>query len=264
MTDAVTLALELEIRGPVAFLTFTRPEASNTIDLPFAREFLRAVKTLEASPAVRAVVLTGRGRHFCFGGDLKGMVASGGDVQSYLTELTTDLHAAMARLVRLDATVIAAVNGTAAGAGLGLVLAADLVLAARGAKFAPAYTAVGLTPDAGCTFLLPRVVGYKRALELFLTNRVLDAETALTWGIVNEVVDDEQLIDAATVLAARLAKGPVAAFGAVKRLMAESQPGFEAQLARESESIAAHGAGAEGSEGIKAFLEKRAPRYYQA
>jgi 2-(1,2-epoxy-1,2-dihydrophenyl)acetyl-CoA isomerase len=261
MIQAGTAALELEIRDPVAFLTFTRPEASNTIDLQFGREFLHAVRTIDASPAVRAVVLTGRGRHFCFGGDLKGMVGSGGDVQSYLAELTTDLHAGLARLVRLDATVIAAVNGTAAGAGLGLVLAADLVIAARGAKFAPAYTAVGLTPDAGCTFLLPRVVGYKRALELFLTNRVLDAETALDWGIVNQVVEDEELIAAATVLAARLAKGPVAAFGALKRLMAESQTGFEAQLARESVSIAAHASSAEGSEGIKAFLEKRAPRY---
>jgi 2-(1,2-epoxy-1,2-dihydrophenyl)acetyl-CoA isomerase len=261
MTQSGNAAMRLDVREDVAFLTFTRPEASNTIDLQFGREFLRAVASIEASPTVRGVVLTGLGRHFCFGGDLKAMVASGGDVQTYLTELTTELHAGIARLARLDATVIAAVNGTAAGAGLGLVLAADLVIAGRGAKFVPAYTAVGLSPDAGCTFLLPRVVGYKRALELFLTNRVLDAETALAWGIVNEVVDDDQLQGAAAALASRLARGPVTAFGAVKRLMAASQPGFEAQLARESASIAARGASAEGSEGIKAFLEKRAARF---
>jgi 2-(1,2-epoxy-1,2-dihydrophenyl)acetyl-CoA isomerase len=206
--------------------------------------------------------LTGQGKNFCFGGDLKGMIAAGGDVQSYLTELTTNLHAGMAQLVRLNAPVIAAVNGTAAGAGLGLALAADFTIAGRSAKFAPAYTGVALTPDAGCTFLLPRTVGYKRALELMLTNRVLDAETALSWGLVNDVVDDDKLLDAATAWAARLSAGPVGAFGEVKRLMAESQPGFEGQLQREGASIAARAASTEGREGIGAFVGKRAARYF--
>jgi len=125
----------------------------------------------------------------------------------------------------------------------------------------PAYTGVGLTPDAGCTFLLPRVVGYKRAMELFLTNRVLDAQQALDWGLVNQVVEDESLAETAAALAARLAAGPAGAFGAVKRLLAEAEPGFEAQLARESRSIASRGMTAEGREGIAAFLEKRAPRF---
>jgi 2-(1,2-epoxy-1,2-dihydrophenyl)acetyl-CoA isomerase len=168
----------------------------------------------------------------------------------------------MAQLVRLNAPVIAAVNGTAAGAGLGLALAADFTIAGRTAKFAPAYTGVGLTPDAGCTFLLPRTVGYKRAMEMMLTNRVLDAETALSWGLVNEVVDDDKLLDAATAWAARLAAGPMGAFGAVKRLMAESLPGFEDQLQREGASIAARAASAEGREGISAFVGKRAARYF--
>jgi 2-(1,2-epoxy-1,2-dihydrophenyl)acetyl-CoA isomerase len=141
-------------------------------------------------------------------------------------------------------------------------MAADFTIAGRTAKFAPAYTGVGLTPDAGCTFLLPRTVGYKRAIEMMLTNRVLDAETALSWGLVNEVVDDDKLLDAATAWAARLAAGPVGAFGAVKRLMAESQPGFEDQLQREGASIAARAASTEGREGIDAFLAKRAARYF--
>jgi 2-(1,2-epoxy-1,2-dihydrophenyl)acetyl-CoA isomerase len=153
------------------------------------------------------------------------------------------------------------VNGTAAGAGLGLVLAADLAIAARNSRFVSAYTGVALSPDAGCTFLLPRAVGYKRALELFLTNRVLDAQQALEWGIVNQVVDDEHLAEAAAALASKLAAGPLGAFGAVKRLLAEAQPGFEAQLGRESDSIAARGISAEGREGIAAFLEKRVPRF---
>jgi 2-(1,2-epoxy-1,2-dihydrophenyl)acetyl-CoA isomerase len=138
---------------------------------------------------------------------------------------------------------------------------ADLTIAARSAKFAPAYTGVALTPDAGCTFFLPRIVGYKRAMELFLTNRLVDADQALAWGIVNQVVEDADLTRAAKELATRVAAGPVGAYGAVKRLMAESEPGFEAQLCRESRSIAARGATAEGREGISAFLEKRPPKY---
>jgi 2-(1,2-epoxy-1,2-dihydrophenyl)acetyl-CoA isomerase len=262
MTEDIHRAIRLELRQHVALLTFARPDAANAINLQFGSEFLAAVSEIKSTEAVRAVVLTGQGKNFCFGGDLKGMIAAGGDVQSYLTELTTNLHAGMAQLVRLNATVIAAVNGTAAGAGLGLALAADFTIAGRTAKFAPAYTGVGLTPDAGCTFLLPRTVGYKRAMELMLTNRVLDAETALSWGVVNEVVDDDKLLDAATAWAARLAEGPVGAFGAVKRLMAESLPGFEDQLKREGASIAARAASAEGREGISAFVGKRAARYF--
>jgi 2-(1,2-epoxy-1,2-dihydrophenyl)acetyl-CoA isomerase len=156
---------------------------------------------------------------------------------------------------------VVAVKGTAAGAGLGLVLAADLAIAGKSSKFAPAYTGVGLTPDAGCTFLLPRAVGYKRAMELFLTNRVLDAQQALDWGIINQVVDDDSVIETAAALTARLAAGPSGAFGAVKRLLAEAEPGWEAQLDRESRSIAARGQSAEGREGIAAFLDKRAAKF---
>jgi 2-(1,2-epoxy-1,2-dihydrophenyl)acetyl-CoA isomerase len=254
--------IRLEIRDHVAWLIFSRPDSANTINLQFGREFLASVLAIEAQLLVRAVVMTGQGRAFCFGGDLKGMAASGGDVQKYLSELTTDLHAGMARLVRLNAPVIAGVNGTAAGAGLGLVLAADLAIAGRSAKFVASYTGVGLTPDAGCTFLLPRAIGAKRAMELLLTNRVLDAQTALDWGLVNEVIDDDTLLDHVGALASRLAAGPVGAFGAVKRLAADAQPGFEAQLEREGRSIASRGVSDEGREGINAFLEKRSPRYF--
>ena len=260
MTQDANPAIRLEIREQVAFLTFNRTDAANTINLQFGREFHEAAAALKTTTA-RAVVMTGQGKNFCFGGDLKGMMATGGDVESYLLELTGNLHAGMAELARLNAPVIAAVNGTAAGAGLGLALIADFTLAGRTAKFAPAYTGVGLTPDAGCTFLLPRAVGFKRAMELMLTNRVLDADTALAWGLINEVVDDDKLLDAATAWANRLSMGPTMAFGAVKRLMAESLPGFEDQLAREGRSIAARGASAEGTEGISAFLGKRAARY---
>jgi 2-(1,2-epoxy-1,2-dihydrophenyl)acetyl-CoA isomerase len=260
MNSTAAPTVILEIRDEIARLTLARPEAANTMNLQFGREFLACAQAIGAARA-RAVILTGQGKNFCFGGDLKDMIASGADAQAYLSELTTHLHAGMAFLASLDAPVIAAVNGTAAGAGLGLVLAADLVIAARSARFAPAYLGVGLTPDVGCTFLLPRAIGSKRAMHMLLTNLVLDAQQALAWGLVNEVVEDGELERTADALAARIGKGPLGAYGKLKRLLGESQAGFESQLARESRTISAQGATPEGREGIAAFLEKRAPRF---
>jgi 2-(1,2-epoxy-1,2-dihydrophenyl)acetyl-CoA isomerase len=261
MSDTAPPTLRLEVRDHIAHLTLSRPDAANTMNLLFGREFLAAAAAIRSNRLVRAVLLSGEGKNFCFGGDLKGMVAAGGDISAHLTELTTNLHAGMTHLARMDAPVIAAVRGTAAGAGLGLVLAADLAIAGKGSKFVPAYTAVGLTPDAGCTFLLPRAVGYKRALELFLTNRALSADEALAWGLVNQVVEDEKVDETAAALAHRLAAGASGAFGAVKRLLGESEVGWEAQLARESRSISARGGTEEGREGIAAFLEKRTANF---
>jgi 2-(1,2-epoxy-1,2-dihydrophenyl)acetyl-CoA isomerase len=256
-----TSTVEVEVREGVAFVTLSRPDAANSMNLQFGHDILRAALRCEADPSIRAVVLTGAGKNFCFGGDLRGMASSGGDAAGYLTELTTHLHAAIVHFTRMNAPVIAAVNGTAAGAGLGLALMADMAIAGASAKFAPAYTGVGLTPDGSTTFLLPRAIGYKRAMELFLTNRVLTAEEALAWGLVNQVVPDEELLAVATRLATRLAAGPLHAFGQTKRLMADSEPGLEAQVVRESRSIAAAGSSAEGREGIAAFLEKRKAEY---
>src|SRR6202000_735316 len=132
------------------------------------------------------VVLTGAGRNFCFGGDLRSMIEKGETLESYLRELTTTLHRAIAEFVLMDSPVIAAVNGTAAGAGVGLVAMADIAVCGESARFATAYRGVALTPDAGVSFLLPRAIGMKRALELLLLNRVLSASEASSWGLVSE------------------------------------------------------------------------------
>jgi 2-(1,2-epoxy-1,2-dihydrophenyl)acetyl-CoA isomerase len=261
MSDASSPAVRLEIREHVAHLTLMRADAANTMNLQFGREFVAAAHAIRKDSNVRAVLLQGEGKNFCFGGDLRGMMAAGGDVNAYLNELTTELHAGLMHLARANAPIVAAVQGSAAGAGLGLVLAADLAIAGKSAKFTAAYTAVGLTPDAGSTFLLPRAVGYKRAVEMLITNRVLDAQTALEWGLINQIVDDAQLAGTAAALAARLAAGPAGAYGTVKRLLAEAEPGREAQLAREGSTIAGRAATAEGREGIAAFLEKRTPKF---
>jgi 2-(1,2-epoxy-1,2-dihydrophenyl)acetyl-CoA isomerase len=257
MTETVLV----DIRGEVAVLTLNRPETANTLDLAMGRDLLTAALRCEADPAVRAVVLTGAGKAFCFGGDLRGMTGSGTPIEPYLKELTTHLHAAIARFMRMDAPVIAAVNGTTAGAGVGLVAMADLAIMAAGAKISLAYTGVGLTPDGGTSFLLPRAVGAKRAMELILTNRALTAAEALEWGLVNQVAPDSEVLDTALALAGKLAAGPKGAFGRSKRLAVAALGALESQLTLESETIAAQAATAEGREGITAFLEKRKAQY---
>jgi 2-(1,2-epoxy-1,2-dihydrophenyl)acetyl-CoA isomerase len=252
--------VEVEARGPVALVTLNRPDAANTLNLRMGMDLLGAALACARDPAIRAVVLTGAGKNFCFGGDLRGMMGEGGAVDAYLRELTSYLHAAISHFVRMDAPVIAAVNGTAAGAGVGLVAMSDLALAAQSAKFSLAYTGVGLTPDGGTSYFLPRVVGAKRALELVLTNRVLTAAEAESWGLVNQVVADGEVLNEAVRLAERLAAGPKGAFGKSKQLLA-GDGALESQLARESQTIARQAVTPEGQEGINAFLEKRKPRF---
>jgi 2-(1,2-epoxy-1,2-dihydrophenyl)acetyl-CoA isomerase len=253
--------VDFETRGAVALVTLNRPQSNNTISLQMAMDLLAAAMTCARNTAVRAVVLSGAGRHFSFGGDLHGMASRERSGSDYVRELTTYLHAAISQFVRMDAPVVAAVNGTAAGAGVGLVAMADLALCGHSSKFNLAYTNVGLTPDAGTTFLLPRIVGARRATELLLLNRGLSAAEALSWGLVNEVVTDEQLPARALQIAEQLARGATRALGATKRLIAHSLGAFESQMVLESETIATHAVSAEGSEGIAAFLEKRKPRF---
>ena len=256
-----TVTVEVETRGAVALVTLNRPDSNNTLNLQMAMDLLAAAMTCARNSALRAVVLTGAGRHFSFGGDLRGMASHDANTQDYVRELTTYLHAAISHFVRMNAPVIAAVNGTAAGAGVGLLAMADLALCARSSRFNLAYTSVGLTPDAGTSFLLPRIVGARRAMELLLLNRVLDAEEARDWGLVNEVAADEALLPRALELAEQLARGAAGAFGATKRLVAHSLGAFETQMVLESETIAVHAASEEGIEGIGAFLDKRKPRF---
>jgi 2-(1,2-epoxy-1,2-dihydrophenyl)acetyl-CoA isomerase len=254
-------SIDLKRQGRVAVVTLNRPDNANVLDLPMGRELLEAALSCGRDPGVRAVVLTGAGRNFCFGGDLRGMIAQGGAVDAYLRELTSFLHQAISHFVRMDAPVIAAVNGTAAGAGVGLVAMSDMAVCAESAKFSLAYTGVALTPDGSTSFFLPQILGHKRAMELILTNRALAAREALDWGLVNQVVADAEVLDTAMALAERLAAGPLRAFGKAKRLMADARGGLESHLALESETIATQGASAEGREGIAAFLEKRKPVY---
>ncbi len=254
-------AVQVETRGAVALVTLNRPESGNALNLQMAMDLLAAAMTCARNSAVRAVVLSGAGRHFCFGGDLRAFGTRSPAGDDYIRELTTYLHAAISQFVRMDAPVLAAVNGTAAGAGVGLVAMADLALGARSSNFNLAYTQAGLTPDAGTTFLLPRTLGLKRTMELLLRNRLLAAEEALAWGLLNEVVADQELLPRALEIAEKLSHGASGAFGATKRLIAHSLGALESQMVLEGETIARHAVGPEGREGVSAFLEKRKPRF---
>jgi 2-(1,2-epoxy-1,2-dihydrophenyl)acetyl-CoA isomerase len=208
------------------------------------------------------VVITGAGRMFCAGGDLKSFATQGEQLPYHLQEVTTYLHAAISRFTRMDPPVIAAVNGTTAGAGMSLACACDIVLAAESARFTMAYTRAGLTPDGSSTYFLSRLVGLKRALELTLTNRLLSAQEAQEWGIVTRVVADANLLTEASALAAQLAGGATKALGTAKRLFHSGwTETLETQMEHETQAIANMARTADAREGIAAFLEKRAPRF---
>ena len=167
--------LTFEVQEGVGLICLNRPDDGNAITLEVARELLDAADRCDVDPEVRAVVLTGRGKMFCAGGDLRAFAAQGDNISLYMREVTQAFHAAIARFNRMDPPVVAAVNGTAAGGGLSLTLAADIVMAAESARFTMAYTKIGLVPDGASTYFLARLVGLRRAKEMVLLNPVLSA-----------------------------------------------------------------------------------------
>ncbi len=250
------------VRDNVAHITLNRPEAANSMNKEMGIDLMHAVMHCGEDAAIRAVVISGTGKMFCSGGDLKEFAAQGKHLPYHMKEATTYLHTAISRMTRMEAPVIAAVGGSAAGAGMALVCACDIVLAAESAFFTMAYTRVGLTPDGSSTYFLPRLVGLKRALELALTNRVLSAQEALDWGIVTRVVPDAELADQAHALAAQLAAGATKSLGAAKRLLHSGwTETLETQMEHESQSMADIARTADANEGIASFLEKRAAEF---
>ncbi len=245
-----------ELERGIAHVTLNRADKGNTIDLATARE-LQGAASRCGDDKVRAVVLWGAGRHFCLGGDIRIRALDDEAMYAHVLDLTHTLNAAVLGFMRLRAPVVAAISGGVAGAGIGLVGMADLGIAAQSAYFTLAFTAVGMTPDTGTSVWLVDTVGRKRAAELLLTNRRLSAAEALDWGLVNAVVADIELPDAAEGLARKLAAGPLGAFGATKRLLSSSLDHLESRLDLEAHTIARHRVSLEGKEGILAFQERR-------
>jgi 2-(1,2-epoxy-1,2-dihydrophenyl)acetyl-CoA isomerase len=255
--------LDFDIRGNVAWITINRPDSFNAMDLTLMQEFYDVANRCSSDKAVRAAVLTGAGeKAFSAGGDVAGFAANLDRIELLLKEMTTYFHAAVSRFAWMRAPLIAAVNGMAAGAGLSMVAFCDLAIAADTAKFTSAYTRIGLTPDGSSTYFLSRLLGRRRAMELFLTNRTLTAHEALDWGLVNRVVPAKDLMAEAGALAGQLAQGPTEAFGGVKRLLQMApNDSLESQMERETRMISGLATTADGREGVRAFVEKRKPNF---
>ncbi|GAB4589916.1 enoyl-CoA hydratase/isomerase family protein [Nocardia sp. IFM 10818] len=250
-----------ELDGPIARITLNRPNAANGIDQALADELAQAAAYCSDDPAVKVVVLTGAGKFFSAGGDVRAMAAAD-DTGAFIDKLAETLHHAVSSFARMDALLITAVNGTAAGAGLSLAIAGDLVVAAESASFTMSYTKVGLSPDGGASYYLPRLIGVRRTQDLMLTNRVLTAHEALDWQLLHRVVPDAELAGAVEELARQFASGPKLSNANVKKLLlVSSQHTLEEQLGTEAAFITHCAESADGAEGIAAFLGKRAPKF---
>ena len=252
----------LEIDGTVAILSMKHPEVLNAVSAEMLEGMTAALDTLaKASPAIRCLVITGAGRAFSTGANLQGR-GNGPLPRGAGYALETQYHPFLRRLRELPYPLVTAVNGPAAGAGMSLALMGDLVLCARSAYFLQAFRRIGLVPDCGSTWLLPRLIGRARAIELSLMGERLSAETALAWGLVNRVFDDAALMGEARRLAHDLAAGPTVALGLIRRLYWESpENSFEQQLDLECRTQRAAGASEDFKEGVKAFLEKRPAKF---
>ena len=242
----------------VATITLNRPDALNALNAPMRRELLAAIKAAGRDAAIRAIVITGAGRGFCAGADLRG----GSGERQFRRVLTDEYNPLIEAIRGVPKPVIASVNGVAAGAGVSLALAADLVIASADARFVPAFNRIALVPDSGLARTLVRALGRHRALEILLGERDLDADQAHEAGLVAAVVPAERLATDAQALAARLASGPTGAIGLTKRLVNAAEDATLAEtLAAEAALQEVAGRGADHAEGVAAFAEKREPEF---
>lgn len=250
--------LDFSISDNIATITLNRPEHANALNPSMAKELSNVAIECDENKDVRAVIIEGSGKMFCAGGDLRAFSDAGDSAPTLIKQMAGDLHIAISRFSRMNAPTIAGVNGTAAGAGFSIAISADLVVSAKSAKFVLAYTNAGLSPDGSSTYFLPRRIGDRRARELMLTNRVLSAEEAMEWGLINKIVDEENLSATIKELAEKFASGPTLAYGKVKSLLnASFDNGLETQMEFEARAISDMARSSDGKEGIQAFLNKR-------
>jgi len=253
----------VEVQDGYAAVTLNRPERLNSFNVEMHERLREAVAEVKRRDEVRALLLTGAGRGFCAGQDLSDRAVKADAAPVDLgTTLGTFYNPLVRSLRELPKPVVCAVNGVAAGAGANLALAADIVLAARSASFVQAFSRIGLVPDCGGTWFLPRLAGSARAMGLALLGDKLSAEDAERWGLVWQCVDDARLMDEARALTRRLAAGPTKGYGDIKRaLYASASNTLDAQLDLERDLQRELGKTADYREGVQAFLEKRAPKF---
>lgn len=255
--------VKVETEDGVAVVTLNHPEVMNAISVDMLEGLIAALDFIEdRSNGVRCVVLTGAGKGFCAGANLQGRNTSTSKSGGAGSVLESHYHPILRRMRRLHCPILTAINGAAAGAGMSLSLMGDLKLAGKSAYFLQAFRRIGLVPDAGSTWMLPRLIGTARAMELSLLGEKLPAERALEWGLINRVYDDVELMNEAKKMAKELANGPTKALGLIRGLYWDSPENtFEEQLDLEFRTQRIAGASADFKEGVTAFLEKRPAKF---
>jgi len=255
--------ITFEIDGPIARLMLNRPDAANAMNPEMVKEFVEVAEICRDDPSVRVLLWTApEGKIFCAGGDLAGFSEAGDALPEEIYNMAEVLHAALEIFSTMDAPVVMAIGGFAAGAGISLAAMASYVIASDDARFTMAYTNAGLTPDGSSTYFLPRLIGVRRTEELMITNRILDAVEARDWGIINEVVPGAELLARAEAVAEKMAQGATKAYGAGRRLLLSAfDHDLHRQLNEESKSISDMTRTKDAKEGISAFLEKRKPKF---
>jgi 2-(1,2-epoxy-1,2-dihydrophenyl)acetyl-CoA isomerase len=247
--------------GRVLRFVISAADRGSTLDHEGMLQALAAMR--DPGPDTGAIVLAGAGANFCTGGNVGAFAAAGGDVGNAVEAMAGEFHVFARALVSCPVPVIAAVHGWAAGAGMSIVCLADIVVAGTSSRFRPGYPGIGFSPDGGMSWTLPRLVGAARARHILLTDQVLDAAQALALGLIALVVPDDRVAAEAEQLAGRLADGPTAALGRIKRLIQDGETrDLDSSLDAEAAAIAASAAGAEGREGVRAFRERRPPRFH--
>jgi 2-(1,2-epoxy-1,2-dihydrophenyl)acetyl-CoA isomerase len=250
------------VEDGVATITLNRPDAYNALNVALSRDLFHASLEADEDRNVRCIVITGAGKAFCAGGDVKEFAANPDRIGIVLKELTTYLHGAVSRFARSPKPMITAVNGVAAGAGMSLAIGGDLVIAAESSRFDLAYSRIGASPDGSSSYFLPRLIGMRRALELHYTARVLSAREAMEWGLVNRLHPDADFRSAVSALARELAHGPTLAFGRAKALFHQSTfESLETQMELESQAIAASGHTEDFANAVAAFAKKQRPTF---
>jgi 2-(1,2-epoxy-1,2-dihydrophenyl)acetyl-CoA isomerase len=251
--------IDFKLDGGIARLTLNRPDRLNSFTVQMHEEVADALSKLEGA---RCLILTGAGRGFCAGQDLNDRAVAPGEAVDLGESVELRYNPLIRTLTELPMPVIARVNGVAAGAGANIALACDIVIAARSAKFIQSFAAIGLIPDSGGTWVLPRLVGQARALGLALTGEPLPAQTAAEWGLIWKAVDDELLDGEVDALAARFAAGPTRGLAAIKRMIRESwSQTLPEELVRQRDAMRELGYSEDYREGVAAFMEKRKPNF---
>jgi len=254
--------MKLDVIEGIARITLNRPKAFNAFSLDMIQTLAERLIELAINKNVVGVIITGEGKAFCAGADLKWLSGFGKSYGEALHELSARYHQAILEIRRMPKPVVAAMNGIAAGGGFSLALACDFRVMEASAVLQQAYTTNGLSIDGGGTFTLPRLVGLARAMEIAAFDRPISAKQALSWGLVTEVVEDGQAVKRAIELAEDMKSGPLSSFAASKKLITDSfNTSFETQLEKEREVLSWCADHPNGREGVEAFLEKRKPVY---